>query len=69
MKKKRLHLPKLSLSKEIISSLSQEKVTGGITVTRVISCAPTCTLACQESQQGVSCIEVCPVTAQFCRKN
>ncbi|MBC9933534.1 class I lanthipeptide [Chitinophaga qingshengii] len=65
MKKKRLNLPKLSLSKEIISSLSQEKITGGATIN---TCYKTCIYNCQPpTLRQLSCI--CPVTTDLCPVN
>lgn len=45
MKKKKLNLPKLYLNKEVISSLSQEKIVGGATV-REQTCFQTCFVSC-----------------------
>ncbi|MBC9910303.1 hypothetical protein [Chitinophaga varians] len=61
MKKKKVNLPRLALQKEVISYLSQEKITGGApTIIR------TCTGSCQPSidctqptLRGNSCIIWC----------
>jgi hypothetical protein len=67
MKKKKVNLAKLSLNKEVISHLSQEKVTGGATAN---TCYKTCLQSClcsvfdcqPQTQVKVSCLMVCGVT-------
>ncbi|MBC9933527.1 class I lanthipeptide [Chitinophaga qingshengii] len=55
MKKKKLHLPKLSLSKEVISNLSQERIVGGATV-REFTCIQTCRNTCYCSLRLDGCV-------------
>ncbi|MGN7820501.1 hypothetical protein HGH92_06005 [Chitinophaga varians] len=62
MKKKKVNLAKLSLNKEVISNLSQKKITGGATYNggfcSVVGCQP-------QTQPLVSCFEVC-MPSVFC---
>lgn len=62
MKKKKVNLPKLALNKEVISDLSQEKITGGAP-TRVVSCIRTCILTVYDcpipTLEGHSCVDLC----------
>ncbi|NLR68464.1 hypothetical protein HGH92_29430 [Chitinophaga varians] len=65
MKKKKVNLSKLSLNKEVISDLSQDKIVGGAITVREQTCLKTCFASCFCSildvcqTQDVSC----PVTA------
>ncbi|NML39143.1 hypothetical protein HHL17_18220 [Chitinophaga sp. G-6-1-13] len=68
MKKRKLNLAKLSLNKEVISSLSQEKVTGGATAN---TCFKTCVQSClcsvfdcqPQTQIRLSCLVLCQPSA------
>ncbi|QJB31114.1 class I lanthipeptide [Chitinophaga oryzae] len=48
MKKKKVNLSKLTLNKEVIGNLSQEKITGGISSPR-LTCLRTCLQTCLDS--------------------
>lgn len=62
MKKRKLNLPKLSLNKEVISSLSQGKITGGAG-TQLQTCFGTChgtLIDCPgPTVRGTSCVIPC----------
>ncbi|NML39141.1 hypothetical protein HHL17_18210 [Chitinophaga sp. G-6-1-13] len=62
MKKKKVNLPKLSLNKEVISYLSQEKITGGVP-SRYRTCIGGCTetvFTCTiPTYQDLSCVVAC----------
>lgn len=66
MKKKKLHLPKLTLHKDVISDLSQEKMVGGATMP-LETCGYTCGASCWCTQlncpsrdpNGVTCVPTC----------
>ncbi|NML39142.1 hypothetical protein HHL17_18215 [Chitinophaga sp. G-6-1-13] len=65
MKKKKVNLPKLSLNKEVISDLSQDKIVGGVATIREQTCLRTCGGSCLCSVL-IECITQavsCPVTA------
>ncbi|MBC9910300.1 class I lanthipeptide [Chitinophaga varians] len=65
MKKKRLNLPKLSLNKEVISELSQDKIVGGAVTILEQTCRRTCGASCLCSLL-IKCVTQdvsCPVTA------
>lgn len=61
MKKKKVNLSKLSLNKEVISHLSQEKITGGAP-TRIMTCLGTCNTVFDcpmPTLKGHSCVDLC----------
>jgi len=61
MKKRKLNLPKLFLNKEIISSLSQEKIAGGMSAP-LVTCLETCVLTCGcqiSMNDEISCVTGC----------
>ena len=62
MKKKKVNLAKLSLNKEVISDLSQEKITGGAP-TLIATCFATCVhtrFDCPvPTLKGHSCVDLC----------
>ncbi|MBC9910302.1 class I lanthipeptide [Chitinophaga varians] len=65
MKKKKVNLPKLSLNKEVISDLSQDKIVGGAVTIREQTCLRSCAASCLCSVL-IECITQavsCPVTA------
>nr|WP_295876734.1 class I lanthipeptide [uncultured Chitinophaga sp.] len=73
MKKKKLNLSKLTLNKEVIGNLSQEKITGGVSSPRLtcnLTCLRTCLQTCLDScfcteisQFQASCETGCNTTA------
>ncbi|QJB31115.1 class I lanthipeptide [Chitinophaga oryzae] len=66
MKKKKLNLPKLSLNKEVIGQLSQDKIMGGATVlenTCRRSCFQSCITCFVTCLNCVTLDVSCPVTA------
>lgn len=60
MKKKSVHLPKLSLNKETISALNAGNVVGGIAETQIISRCASCFLTICDPSQCVPCGSAIP---------
>lgn len=64
MKKKKLNLSKLSLNKEVISHLSQEKMLGGAATVLEQTCRRSCFTSCLCTLFNCVTKDVsCPVTA------